>query len=117
MNIAIHRGPFALEPGPLEQRLRRALAARAELIEALRVTLSDENGPRGGADKRAALLLDLRGGGRVKSVATSPSLKRALELALEGLRRGLASRLGRRRSRRRAARRRSRESPSGVTDG
>lgn len=45
----------------VHDRLRHALGRFATLVEAVRVRLRDENGPRGGLDKRCQLEVQVKG--------------------------------------------------------
>lgn len=78
----------------LERRLGSAVARRADGILRLVVRIRDENGPRGGLDKRCRIEFELRGGPRqvVEAVAgdfyaavdaASRRLGRAVDRALD----------------------------------
>ncbi|WP_243383887.1 HPF/RaiA family ribosome-associated protein [Geothrix alkalitolerans] len=78
----------------LERRLGSAIARRADGILRLVVRMRDENGPRGGLDKRCRIEFELRGGPRqvVEAVAgdfyaavdaASRRLGRAVDRALD----------------------------------
>ncbi|WP_243322699.1 HPF/RaiA family ribosome-associated protein [Geothrix sp. SG200] len=78
----------------LERRLGSAIARRADGILRLVVRIRDENGPRGGLDKRCRIEFELRGGPRqvVEAVAgdfyaavdaASRRLGRAVDRALD----------------------------------
>ncbi len=99
MRIEIDRGSPAVDLESLERRLRSGFAPLAEGIASIRLALSDVNGPRGGRDKRAEILLRLRRGGEVRASRLSRSLARAIGGSVAKLRRGLVRRLERRRDR------------------
>ena len=48
--------------GSLERRIRKVLARFSPTIKKVRLVLEDENGPRGGTDKRASLQVTLANG-------------------------------------------------------
>lgn len=68
MNLKIEL-PHALDLPPLrdhaERTLRFALTRFALAISEVRLRLVDENGPRGGADQRCRIQVNLRSGGVV----------------------------------------------------
>jgi ribosome-associated translation inhibitor RaiA len=75
-------------------RLAAAMATLPERASSMRLSFTDENGPKGGAAVRCALTVTLAGWGRlhVEDRATTPRL--ALDGALDRLQRRLARRRG-----------------------
>ncbi|PXW95193.1 hypothetical protein C7444_11038 [Sphaerotilus hippei] len=75
----------------LQQRLRSALRRLAWWVPHARVRLVDDNGPRGGQDKRCQLQLSPRQGPPVVVTAVADdwrtAFERALARAAQGLRR------------------------------
>jgi hypothetical protein len=64
------------------QRARQRLARRADQLSRLRVQLSDQNGPRGGVDKRCQLLLITTDGEALHCSGQAVGWPAALDLAL-----------------------------------
>jgi len=62
-----------------ERRMGFALDRFAEKLGTVRVRLSDENGPRGGVDKRCRVLIAVRGAGAVVLEENGEDLYRALD--------------------------------------
>ncbi|MCW8132002.1 MAG: HPF/RaiA family ribosome-associated protein [Planctomycetota bacterium] len=75
------------------QRTEFALRRFAERLKRVEVDLADENGPRGGVDKRCRITLALHAGGQVRVEAVSGDAMRALDRAAGKLRQALVRRL------------------------
>ena len=77
----------------VERRIEFALDRHAGAVRGVVATLSDENGPKGGKDKRCVLHVRLRTGGAPVVVrALAESSVEAVSAALEHLRRRLERR-------------------------
>jgi len=73
----------------LERRVQAALASSATRISCVRLELADINGPRGGADLRCVVAVELLPRGTVRAEATDADLVSAVGLALARARRGI----------------------------
>jgi hypothetical protein len=73
----------------LERRVRAALGSSATHVRSVSLGLSDINGPRGGADLRCVITVDLMPRGSVRAEATSSDLLSAVGRALARVRRSL----------------------------
>ena len=71
----------------LEKRVRAALASSAAQVRSVTIELTDINGPRGGADLRCAVTVDLLPRGSVRAEATDADLGSAVGRALAWARR------------------------------
>lgn len=85
----------------IEQRLRRALARFQDRIRRVDVSLSDRNGPRGGIDKRIAVVVRLRHSGTVVVDTADANSCVAIADAVRRVRRSVFRAVDRRRTRRR----------------
>lgn len=102
MHIEITSQGFAMTPGLRHytlQRLRAARAVMAARVHRIRVRLSDENGPRGGIDKRCRIAIHLSGRPPVVVEHTQDDLYRAIDhvakRALDSMLRHLSRHRGR----------------------
>jgi putative sigma-54 modulation protein len=106
MQIDIQARGFTLTRGlrdHTERRLRFAVGpARPELLR-ISVRLSDENGPRGGADMRCRIQVTLAGAAGVVIEDTEADLYVAIDRAADRAGRTVARRLARRREHRAAS--------------
>lgn len=66
MNIQIHGQTSEALNETIEKRLLAALGQHDDWVEKVNVRLWDENGPKGGLDKRCKIEIDLRSGGGVQ---------------------------------------------------
>jgi ribosome-associated translation inhibitor RaiA len=101
MNLRIHAQGFSLSVSLfdfVQQRLYYALGRYSGLIESVRVRLSDENGPRGGRDKRCNLQVNLRGMPPLLISEMSGDMYQAVALAVHRSDRLVGRTLQRRRS-------------------
>jgi hypothetical protein len=73
----------------LERRVRAALGSSATHVHSVTLEFSDVNGPRGGADLRCAITVDVIPRGSVRAEATSSDLLSALGRALARARRSV----------------------------
>lgn len=73
----------------LERRVRAALGSSATNVHSVTLEFSDVNGPRGGADLRCAITVDLIPRGSVRAEATSSDLLTAVGRALARARRSV----------------------------
>lgn len=73
----------------LERRVRAALGSSATHVRSVTLGFSDVNGPRGGADLRCAITVDLIPRGSVRAEATSSDLLSAVGRALARARRSV----------------------------
>ncbi len=73
----------------LERRVRAALGSSATHVHSVTLGFSDLNGPRGGADLRCAITVDLIPRGSVRAEATSSDLLSAVGRALARARRSV----------------------------
>jgi putative sigma-54 modulation protein len=75
----------------LERRVRAVFNSSTPDVQAVTISLSDVNGPRGGLDLRCAVTVDLPAGGHARAEATDSdivvALGRALNLAKRSMRR------------------------------
>jgi ribosomal subunit interface protein len=99
MTIDVRCRPFELTPalaGHVQRRLRFALGRFAARVAAVRVRLTDDNGPRGGVDKACRVRAHLRGAGLVRVDEIDADLYAAIDRAAARLSRGVARALDRR---------------------
>jgi ribosome-associated translation inhibitor RaiA len=83
----------------LERRLHFALAKFSPAIRDVRIGLSDENGPRGGVDKRCRVLMTLSRGDRLVVEGRGEQLEELLDRTLERAGRAAARAVQRRHDR------------------
>jgi putative sigma-54 modulation protein len=112
MRVEIRRRRLEITDGLLthiERRLRTALRRFARRVGSVWVYLRDVNGPRGGADKRCRIVIDLRPGGRAVTTGAGPDpyavVARTAARSARTVKRHLKRGVGRRRRPRRAGRR------------
>lgn len=94
-----------------ERRTRFATGAFHERIESLDICIADVNGPRGGVDKRCAIVVTFRSGGSVLARGVDADAYFAVDRAAARVRTLLARRNGVRTASRRPAHRPSAGSP------
>lgn len=82
----------------LERRARAAFGPLATRVSSVTLTVSDTNGPRGGADLRCVVTVDLVPKGSVRAEATDSDLLSAIGRALARARRATLSDTRRERS-------------------
>ena len=100
MHINIKARGFALTNGlreHAERRLQFALGWADEHLRQVSVRLSDENGPRGGEDKRCRIQITFRGAPSVVIDDTEADLYVAIDRAADRAGRSVARRLERQR--------------------
>jgi ribosomal subunit interface protein len=100
MNIHIQARGFALTDSlreHVERRLHFALGWADDRLRQVSVRLSDENGPRGGEDKRCRIQITLRGAPSVVIDDTEADLYVAIDRATDRAGRSVARRLERQR--------------------
>jgi hypothetical protein len=73
----------------LERRVRAALGSSATHVHSVTLAFSDVNGPRGGADLRCVITVELVPRGSVRAEATSSDLLSAVGRALARARRSV----------------------------
>lgn len=98
MQIDIHARGFPLTEALREhvrRRLRFALGTMSGRLRRLSVRMADENGPRGGVDKRCALRVSLPGQPPVIVEQLDADLYAAVDRAADRLGRSVARRLAR----------------------
>lgn len=103
MHIEIKSQGFAMTNGLRSyttQRLQPSLGLVRECGRRVSVTLSDENGPRGGMDKRCLISISLAGSPAVVIADTRSDMYSAIDRASDRALRALARRISRRRSHR-----------------
>ena len=86
MSIDIQSSGFTLTPAIrnwTERRLRLALGSVGDYVLRSAIRLSDENGPRGGIDKRCTVRLTLPGQPAVVVAQQSDDLYLAIDLACD----------------------------------
>lgn len=113
MQIAIQARGFELSPGLRNhtvQRLQFALGWAHHRLGRISVRLSDENGPRGGEDKRCSIRVGLDGAPDVVIEDIEADLYVAIDRAADRASRALARQLERKREHRHAA------LPARITD-
>ncbi|MDG4594164.1 MAG: HPF/RaiA family ribosome-associated protein [Candidatus Contendobacter sp.] len=101
MNIHIQARGFALTDGlreHIERRLRFALGWADDRLRQVSVRLSDENGPRGGEDKRCRIQIAFTGAPSVVIDDTEADLYVAIDRAADRAGRSVARRLERQRN-------------------
>ncbi len=106
MEIGIRARGFGLTAGLRQRvlhRLRFAFAAIAHRVRGVDVCLADDNGPRGGADKRCRVRVVVPGAPAVVIEDVEPDLYAAIDRAVDRAGRTAARRLDRGRDERRAA--------------
>lgn len=87
----------------VERRLMFALGWARHQVLRVSVRLSDENGPRGGLDKRCSLVLALQGMPELVIEDTRDDLYRAIDCAADRVGRALSRRMQKQRATRRDA--------------
>lgn len=100
MQIEIHSHGFSTTAsirGYAERRIKLALNWGHVQLRRITVHLSDENGPKGGKDKRCLLQLGVDGGQDVVVRDTEPDLYLAIDRAVERAARTLSRQLKRKR--------------------
>ncbi|MEY3200637.1 MAG: hypothetical protein RIR70_187 [Pseudomonadota bacterium] len=101
MELDIRAKGFELTAA-IEQHIRRRLQFALDWarhgIGRVTVRLSDENGPRGGLDKRCAIVVSLPAQSELVIEDTRDDIYRAIDHAVERLGRNLAKRLARSRA-------------------
>ena len=98
MRIEIQTRGFELTAGlreHAERRLQFALSWAGNEVRAVRVSLFDVNGPRGGNDKRCRIQIPLSGSPNVVVEDAEADLYVAIDRAADRAERTLARRLGR----------------------
>ena len=88
----------------LDRRLSFALSRFSPQVNAVRVHLADDNGPRGGRDKTCLIVVDVRGGREVVIKERSDALDQAVNSASMRAGRSVARLLKRVQRRQRAPR-------------
>lgn len=97
MRIDIKTRGFTLTDGiraRVERRVRFALGARSGQVQSVVVRLADENGPRGGVDKRCTIRANLPGSPPVIIGQQEPDLYIAIGRAADRAGRAIARQLG-----------------------
>lgn len=98
MNIYIHAHGFELTPA-IEEHVRRRLQFACDwarhAVSRITVKLSDENGPRGGLDKRCTIVVSASGLREVVIEDTRDDVYRAVDCAADRLARTLARKVAR----------------------
>ncbi len=100
MNIYMHSQDFGITPSigrRIQSQLQRALGPYEEEIMSIEVYLTDQNGPRGGADKRCLLRISVRGLPPASAHATHGDLYVAIDRSARKLRRLVKRSLAKRR--------------------
>jgi putative sigma-54 modulation protein len=98
MRIDIQARGFDLTEGlreHTERRLKFALSWACSDVRAVRVCLSDLNGPRGGSDKRCLIQIPMLGAQNVVVEDAQADLYLAIDRAADRTERAIARRLGR----------------------
>lgn len=98
MRIDIQARGFDLTEGlraHTERRLRFALSWASDELRAVRVRLSDQNGPRGGNDKCCRILIPMAGAQNVVVEDAQSDLYLAIDRAADRTERTMARRMGR----------------------
>lgn len=85
----------------VERRLQFALGRFSSRIKRVRLVLSDENGPRGGIDKKCLIEVNLVSSGKVLVEVTDAEIEPAVSRAADRVARRLKDELDRRRDTRR----------------
>ncbi len=98
----------------LRERLRLALGRFGRHIDLVRAYLRDENGPRGGLDKKCRLVVELPRRGRVVVTAAHADVRAAVAAAASRAGFAVKCRVQRWRARRRPPRRPARGVPLGA---
>jgi putative sigma-54 modulation protein len=83
----------------IHRRVHFALGRFAGAIRGVQVFLTDENGPRGGEDKRCRVLISMKGGERLVLDRCAVSLHDAVDQSLQRAGQSLGRSLGRKRPR------------------
>jgi putative sigma-54 modulation protein len=83
----------------IHRRVHFALGRFAGAIRGVQVFLTDENGPRGGEDKRCRVLISMKGGERLVLDRCGASLHDAVDKSLQRAGHSLGRSLGRKRPR------------------
>ncbi len=100
MNFSIHSKGISSSAALLEYAslcLRTAVSRYRNAVHEVRVRLSDENGPRGGMDKRCQVQVNLRGRQPLRITQDSDDIYQAVALAARRTDRLLGRSVNRRR--------------------
>jgi len=97
--------PSAAIRSLIEKRVRFALGRFEQRLNRVQVRLTDENGPKGGIDKRCTVSADLGAAGTLHAVVDDSAFEPAVSRAVERIARRLKDHLSRRRDLRRKSRR------------
>ncbi len=98
MQIDIQSRGFSLTEGlrhHCDRRLRFALGPASDRLRAVSIRLTDENGPRGGIDKRCTLRAKLPGSPQIVIAQDEADIYVAIDRAADRLSRTLSRRLQR----------------------
>lgn len=99
LEVRAHRGKVgATLRHHVERQLRFALGRFSQQINAVRVQISDLNGPRGGVDQHCRVEVSLVSGGQLIVEDTQSYLYAAISRAAERVGRAVARQLSRQRS-------------------
>jgi putative sigma-54 modulation protein len=97
VNLRIHDLPLADELAEyVDRRTRFTLSRYASRVAGLRVTVADDNGPRGGIDKVCRVTASFDGTPSVTVMATDSNVRCAVDRALARLSRSVRRTLERR---------------------
>lgn len=91
-------GPMPTSPSLLthaERRVRRALSHVADRVTRVEVHVVDENGPKGGTDKRCSIIANVAGIGQIAVNYLASDFFRAVDHAAAKLRRAAEHRVAR----------------------
>ncbi|NDC37670.1 MAG: HPF/RaiA family ribosome-associated protein [Proteobacteria bacterium] len=84
----------------VDERIRLSLDRVSHLVRSVRVLLCDENGPKGGRDKRCTVELELLKGGRIVRKSVAADAYAAIGQSFQRIERALLGLAKRRRARR-----------------
>ena len=102
MNLTLHRKSIDVTPADRDyigRSLGYALGGFAGRIRRVVLHLEDMNGPRGGVDKRASVMVELEPSGRVVVEGTDSELTSLIDRTADRLARAVQRELTRRRPR------------------
>lgn len=98
MDFRFVDGPMSTSQSLLnhaERKVRRALAHIADRVTRVEVHVVDDNGPKGGTDKRCSIVANIAGVGQIAVNQLASDFFRAVDLASAKLRRAATHRVAR----------------------
>ncbi len=98
MDFRFVDGPMSTSQSLLnhaERKVRRALSRISDRVTRVEVHVVDDNGPKGGTDKRCSIVANIAGMGQIAVNELSSDFFKAVDLAARKLRRATEHRVAR----------------------